>query len=90
MQTKVKADGKAPIYARITIDGKYTELSTAKKASPKSWDANSKTNWRLTAFLSSILCISFLVNSSEVCSVLSLIIRLVLFSFISVFEVIPG
>ena len=23
---KAKADGKAPIYARITIDGKYTEI----------------------------------------------------------------
>lgn len=39
---KAKADGRAPIYARITIDGKYTELSTSKKATPKSWDANNK------------------------------------------------
>lgn len=36
---KAKADDKAPIYARITIDGKYTELSTGKKVSPKSWNA---------------------------------------------------
>ncbi|WP_374759743.1 Arm DNA-binding domain-containing protein [Dyadobacter chenwenxiniae] len=28
---KAKADGKAHIYARITIDGKYTEISTGRK-----------------------------------------------------------
>jgi len=36
---KAKADGKAPIYARITIDGKYTEISTGKKVNPASWTA---------------------------------------------------
>ena len=39
---KAKADGKAPIYARITIDGKYTEISTGKKVNPASWDLNVK------------------------------------------------
>ncbi|MCF0050648.1 hypothetical protein LXM25_11290 [Dyadobacter sp. LJ53] len=28
---KAKADGKAHIYVRITIDGKYTEISTGRK-----------------------------------------------------------
>ncbi len=39
---KAKADGKAPIYARITIDGKYTEISTGKKVNPSSWDLDTK------------------------------------------------
>jgi hypothetical protein len=39
---KAKADGKAPIYARITIDGKYTEISTGKKVNPASWDSETK------------------------------------------------
>jgi len=39
---KAKADGKAPIYARITIDGKYTEISTGKKVNPASWDLDVK------------------------------------------------
>lgn len=39
---KAKADGKAPIYARITIDGKYTEISTGKKVSPALWDLEAK------------------------------------------------
>ena len=39
---KAKADGKAPIYARITIDGKYTEISTGKKVNPASWDSDTK------------------------------------------------
>jgi hypothetical protein len=39
---KAKADGKAPIYARITIDGKYTEISTGKKVNPASWDSDAK------------------------------------------------
>lgn len=39
---KAKADGKAPIYARITIDGKYTEISTGKKVNPASWDSEAK------------------------------------------------
>lgn len=39
---KAKADGKAPIYARITIDGKYTEISTGKKVNPASWDLEAK------------------------------------------------
>ncbi|WP_229206175.1 Arm DNA-binding domain-containing protein [Dyadobacter fermentans] len=34
--------GKAPIYARITIDGKYTEISTGKKVNPASWDLDVK------------------------------------------------
>ena len=39
---KAKADGKAPIYARITIDGKYTEISTGKKVNPAFWDLDAK------------------------------------------------
>jgi hypothetical protein len=42
VQTKSEADGKAPIYARITIDGKYTEISTGKKVNPASWDLDAK------------------------------------------------
>lgn len=39
---KAKTDGKAPIYARITINGKYTEISTGKKVNPESWDSDAK------------------------------------------------
>lgn len=39
---KAKADGKTPIYARITIDGKYTEISTGRKVNPASWDSEAK------------------------------------------------
>lgn len=39
---KAKADGKAPIYCRVTIDGKCTEISTGKKVHPDLWDSDSK------------------------------------------------
>ena len=39
---KAKTDGKAPIYARVTIDGKYTEISTGKKVNPAFWDLGGK------------------------------------------------
>ncbi|WP_142687775.1 Arm DNA-binding domain-containing protein [Chitinophaga polysaccharea] len=33
-----KTDGRAPIYARITIDGLDDELSTSRKVLPEHWD----------------------------------------------------
>ncbi|MES2457975.1 MAG: Arm DNA-binding domain-containing protein, partial [Bacteroidota bacterium] len=42
-KTKVsKKDGKAPLYARITIDGKDEELSLGRKINPQFWDVNLK------------------------------------------------
>lgn len=31
--------GKAPVYCRITLDGKRTQFSTGKKVIPKQWDS---------------------------------------------------
>jgi site-specific recombinase XerD len=35
-------NGKAPIYARITINGKRVEISTQREISPLEWDARSQ------------------------------------------------
>lgn len=42
-KSKATADGTAPIYARITIDGLSDEISTGRKAHPDFWDGKTKT-----------------------------------------------
>ncbi len=41
-KSKATKDGMAPIYARITIDGKEETFSLSKKAHPKFWDTKLK------------------------------------------------
>lgn len=41
-KAKATKDGKAPIYARITIDGESDEISLSRKAHPKHWDTEIK------------------------------------------------
>lgn len=41
-KSKATKDGKAPIYARITIEGDEEEISTGRKAHPDFWDVASK------------------------------------------------
>ncbi|MEP0984411.1 Arm DNA-binding domain-containing protein [Ekhidna sp.] len=36
-----KKNGEAPIWARVTVDGKRAEISTGKKTSPDKWNVNS-------------------------------------------------
>lgn len=36
-RAKVK-DGKAPIYARVTVDGKRVEISIKRTVEPESWN----------------------------------------------------
>lgn len=38
-KTKINSDGMAPIYVRITIDGKRAECSTSKVIRPKGWNS---------------------------------------------------
>ncbi|MBB6501082.1 Arm DNA-binding domain-containing protein [Pedobacter cryoconitis] len=42
-KAKAAKDGKAPIYARLTIDNENVEMSTGRKVLPEFWDNNSKT-----------------------------------------------
>lgn len=42
VQTKSESRRQSSIYARITIDGRYTEISTGKKVNPASWDLEVK------------------------------------------------
>jgi site-specific recombinase XerD len=41
-KAKATKDGKAPIYARITIDGKDDEISLGRKTLPEFWDTKNK------------------------------------------------
>ena len=36
--TKIKADSTAPIYVRITINGKRAELSAKRSIDPSKWN----------------------------------------------------
>ena len=36
-----KKSGEAPIWARVTVDGKRAEISTGKKTDPEKWNVNS-------------------------------------------------
>ncbi|PNQ72791.1 recombinase [Hanstruepera neustonica] len=38
-KSKVDAQGKSPIYLRITVDGKRTEISTKRTIEPERWSA---------------------------------------------------
>jgi len=38
---KANKSGKAPIYTRVTINGKRAEISTGQKIEPERWNANS-------------------------------------------------
>jgi Arm DNA-binding domain len=37
-KSKMTADGKAPIFIRLTIDGKRAEMSLGQKVHLKNWD----------------------------------------------------
>lgn len=41
-RSKSNADGRAPIYVRITIDGKLKEISIGEKVFPSHWDNDRK------------------------------------------------
>lgn len=41
-KAKATKDGRAPIYARITIDGLSEEIAIGRKALPQYWDTESK------------------------------------------------
>ena len=38
-EKKIKKDGKAPVYLRITINGTRSEVSTKVAISPSKWDS---------------------------------------------------
>jgi hypothetical protein len=38
-KSKINASGQAPIWIRITIDGKRAECSTSKRIDPENWDS---------------------------------------------------
>ncbi len=40
--SKATKDGMAPLYARITISGKYEDISLSRKVNPKFWDSKLK------------------------------------------------
>jgi hypothetical protein len=42
-KSKAGKDGKAPIYARLTIDNEDVEMSTGRKVLPEFWNSESKT-----------------------------------------------
>lgn len=42
-KSKAGKDGKAPIYARLTIDSEDVEMSTGRKVLPEFWNSESKT-----------------------------------------------
>lgn len=37
-KNKIRSNGTAPIYLRITIDGKAAEISAKRYIDPKKWD----------------------------------------------------
>jgi len=41
-KAKATKDGRAPIYARVTIDGRSEEIALGRKALPEYWDAENK------------------------------------------------
>lgn len=41
-KAKATKDGRAPLYARVTIDGDFREISLNRKVLPKCWDTNLK------------------------------------------------
>ena len=41
-RTKTSADGTAPIYLRITIDGERIEISAKRSVNPCKWNANAQ------------------------------------------------
>ncbi len=50
LSTTKKKDDLAPIYARITVDGKRAEISLKRSISVTYWDTRSKrANWRVPA-----------------------------------------
>ncbi|MFD2832487.1 Arm DNA-binding domain-containing protein [Gramella sp. AN32] len=50
LSTAKKKDDSAPIYARITVDGKRAEISLKRSISVTYWDTRSKrANWRVPA-----------------------------------------
>ncbi len=58
-----KKDGKAPLYARITIDNSYEEISLQVKVHPDDWDVNLKKDISNTAESKKI---NHVVNQAEV------------------------
>ena len=57
---KVKADGTANIFCRITVDGKSAAISTGISCTPQEWNAkkgevrNARDNGRLVSFLAEV------------------------------------
>lgn len=57
---KVKADGTANIFCRITVDGKSAAISTGISCTPQEWNAkkgevrNARDNGRLAGFLAEV------------------------------------
>lgn len=41
-KAKATKDSHAPIYARVTIDGRSEEITLGRKTSPEYWDAENK------------------------------------------------
>jgi len=39
-KARINNNGEAPIYARVTVNGKRTEIATGEKASLERWNAN--------------------------------------------------
>lgn len=38
-KNKIDSAGEAPVYLRITIDGKISEISTKRKVQPSKWNS---------------------------------------------------
>ncbi|MGJ1269437.1 phage integrase SAM-like domain-containing protein [Sphingobacterium spiritivorum] len=47
-RAKATNDGKAPLYARVTIDGEETEISMKRKVHPDFWDVKLKMDTQQT------------------------------------------
>lgn len=61
-KAKINCAGEAPVYLRITVDGKISEISTKRKVQPSKWNSSTQ---KLNGFSEDIRSFNFYLKSFE-------------------------
>lgn len=61
-KAKIDSAGEAPVYLRITIDGKISEISTKRKIQPSKWNSSTQ---KVNGFSEDIRSFNFYLKSFE-------------------------
>ena len=64
-KSRLTADGKAPIFIRLTVDGKRAEMSLGQKVHPKSWNQENHSTYPSQMPGRSLLCRSQWPNEKK-------------------------